>query len=479
MYKQRIIRNILISIVILFFIVSSSISFAINKQHTGYNYLDSINNSKGLLDGRIWYIYSDYGGSEGPGFYALGPGNITRFHAWDEESLNTGTWTNDGGFLCMSYNNGVLYEIDPKSFEVSLIGSAGKTLMGLSYDPVTEELYASGDDNYLYKINIETAEPEKIGPFGGGAGYMFSMGFDINGTLYGCDLVQDSLWTIDTETGAATKVGSLGISINYASDGDLDKILDCIFLIVYTPMGQLYMCDKTTGECTLVGNIEGNKDISALAISYELNMIPPVTTITLNPLISDKSKGLDRIDFIVSFNATDNTGVIDTFYRINGGEWEIYESPFIISLEEFTIEYYSYDYVGNVEEVKVLKYPEDVQQPPNDPEIIGTTQGKPGVEYNYSFVATDPNEDCINYTIDWGDGLWLKYGPFPSGEQLNLSNTWREEGLYIIQCMASDNHGENSNITTLEVTIPRTRMIFNQWILKHFPIIKRIISILN
>jgi hypothetical protein len=428
--------------------------------------INPLKKSNGLFDGRIWYVYSDYAWGEwDTGFYALGPGNITRHQAWDEEFLNTGTWTDDGRFLCLSYDSGVLYEINPKTFEVNFIGGGGKTLMGLSYDPVTKELFASGDDKCLYKINLETGEPEKIGPFEGGAGYMVGMAFDINGTLYGWDFVMDSLWTIDTETGEATQVGSLGISLNFATDGDLDKILDCIFLVSYTTGGQIYMCDKTTGQCTLVGSIEENFEISALAISYELNMVPPSTTIILDPIISDLPEGLFKTGYLISFNAKDNTGVIDTFYRINGGNWKTYVSPFVLSEEDFIIEYFSYDYVGNVEEVKVFDS-SDVQRPPNDPEIIGPTQGKPGVEYNYTFVAIDPNEDYINYSIDWGDGIWFNYGLFLSGEELNLSNIWEEEGAYVIQCMASDIHGENSNITTLEVNVPRTKMAIHHLIFK-------------
>ncbi|MBU1941896.1 MAG: FG-GAP repeat protein, partial [Candidatus Thermoplasmatota archaeon] len=43
-------------------------------------------------------------------------------------------------------------------------------------------------------------------------------------------------------------------------------------------------------------------------------------------------------------------------------------------------------------------------QPPNTPTITGTTNGKAGVEYDYTFTTTDPDDDEVYYWITWGDG---------------------------------------------------------------------------
>jgi hypothetical protein len=34
--------------------------------------------------------------------------------------------------------------------------------------------------------------------------------------------------------------------------------------------------------------------------------------------------------------------------------------------------------------------------------VIGPTSGRVGVEYTYTFVATDPEGDNVSYCIDWG-----------------------------------------------------------------------------
>ena len=80
----------------------------------------------------------------------------------------------------------------------------------------------------------------------------------------------------------------------------------------------------------------------------------PVTTHTLDPPKPDGLNGWYVSDVTVTLNATDNSGVLETYYRINSGDWEIYYYPFVISEEgdNILIEYYSVDIHGNKEDVK-------------------------------------------------------------------------------------------------------------------------------
>jgi hypothetical protein len=43
-------------------------------------------------------------------------------------------------------------------------------------------------------------------------------------------------------------------------------------------------------------------------------------------------------------------------------------------------------------------------QQPLAPEIDGPSSGKPGTQYTFDFVTTDPDGDDIDYYVDWGDG---------------------------------------------------------------------------
>lgn len=101
-------------------------------------------------------------------------------------------------------------------------------------------------------------------------------------------------------------------------------------------------------------------------------------------------------------------------------------------------------------------------QPPNTPNISGTENGKLNVEYNYNIITTDPDGNDLYYYVDWGDENntgWL--GPYLTGEEISVSHNWLEKGTYIIKVKAKDIYGEESDWSTLEVTMPRNRLLLN------------------
>ncbi len=106
--------------------------------------------------------------------------------------------------------------------------------------------------------------------------------------------------------------------------------------------------------------------------------------------------------------------------------------------------------------------------PPSPPTAKGNTRGKPGVEYSYSFISIDPDNDEIYYYINWGDGnteQWI--GPYNSGEQITFNHSWVEKGTYIVKAKAKDVYGLESSWSELSVKIPRYKKSFTQT----FPII--------
>lgn len=112
---------------------------------------------------------------------------------------------------------------------------------------------------------------------------------------------------------------------------------------------------------------------------------------------------------------------------------------------------------------------------PSPPAIDGPTNGKAGIEYNYTFVSIDPNgDDIANYTIDWDDGSGFEVveGPFALGEEVTVSHTWSEKGNYKIRAKAKDIYGAESDWGYLEVTMPRKKAFnFNllEWLFERFP----------
>jgi hypothetical protein len=113
----------------------------------------------------------------------------------------------------------------------------------------------------------------------------------------------------------------------------------------------------------------------------------------------------------------------------------------------------SSDYFGGlIDEFKIIKYPGGNDQVP--PDISGQTSGYPGVEYFYSFITNDPEEDDIELYIDWGDGTiedW--FGPFESGEEVIVGHTYNETGTYGIRAKSQDYWEDSPPSTPYEVKI--------------------------
>ncbi|KYK25377.1 hypothetical protein AYK24_04960 [Thermoplasmatales archaeon SG8-52-4] len=92
---------------------------------------------------------------------------------------------------------------------------------------------------------------------------------------------------------------------------------------------------------------------------------------------------------------------------------------------------------GRIDEFKIIKYPGGNDQ--DIPEISGPTSGSPGIEYDFTFVAEDPENDEIWYFIDWDDTTFEDwFGPYPSGTEVTVSHSWYETGTYGIRAKSMD-----------------------------------------
>ena len=91
--------------------------------------------------------------------------------------------------------------------------------------------------------------------------------------------------------------------------------------------------------------------------------------------------------------------------------------------------FYDYNSSFYLDDVKIQGVPLN-NSAPEPPIINGPTSGKPGIEYNYTFVSFDPEGDDIWLYIDWGDGNveeWI--GPYESSEEVTLTHEWHENPL--------------------------------------------------
>ena len=105
--------------------------------------------------------------------------------------------------------------------------------------------------------------------------------------------------------------------------------------------------------------------------------------------------------------------------------------------ESGRIEYHPF--IGELDPHSFIVEILSANNPPETPTVNGPVIGKPGVEYEYTAISTDPEEDQIFYKFDWGDGTsseWL--GPFDSGQGTTASHAWSKSGNYSLKVKAKD-----------------------------------------
>ena len=180
-------------------------------------------------------------------------------------------------------DNSFLYTIDEQTGEYQKIGQTGLSLQGFAYDGQNEIAYACSTGS-LYTIDLATAAPTLVGSFGDPSIGVVDIAIDNEGHMYGLDIGHDALVSIDTATGAATSIGSVGIGLEYAQDIAYDRDNGILYGTLYVPGGTkgLYSFNTSTGAATLEYACAVQMD--GFAIPYtvtEGNCIVPGCTTTI------------------------------------------------------------------------------------------------------------------------------------------------------------------------------------------------------
>ena len=243
-----------------------------------------------------------------------------------EEIAPTGSDDFIAGATCSMYflfgcenGSGKLWEIDIETGDMTLIGGGGVSLNGLAWDPITNRLFGVSShypsNDKLWLIDQDTGEQDEIGEIN--LQYVIGMAFDACGVLYGWDLVQDSLHIINPDTLDVETVGPLGIDLNYAQDGDFHWESDRLYLTAYTTTGQLYVCDKETGECTLIGNFENGIQITGSSFDQCCPCVNHDVALKSIDFPETGPAGPDMKMQVTVKNEGDNTETFDAQMEIN------------------------------------------------------------------------------------------------------------------------------------------------------------------
>ena len=111
--------------------------------------------------------------------------------------------------------------------------------------------------------------------------------------------------------------------------------------------------------------------------------------------------------------------------------------------------------LAEMAEITIIESPET----PSSPE--GETNGKINVDYTFTAVTTDPQNDQLYYLFDWGDGEQSEWiGPYESGQICEENHSFTKKGSYTIKVKAKDSKDHESNWSEpLYVSMPKFKGI--------------------
>ncbi|MCG2825916.1 MAG: Ig-like domain repeat protein, partial [Thermoplasmatales archaeon] len=192
------------------------------------------------------------------------------------------------------------------------------------------------------------------------------------------------------------------------------------------------------------GNMETNN-----TVQVQVDMTVPSTSHELSGAVGDNNWFTTNVT--VTLIATDMTsGVNCTKYRVDYGDWMMYDGGFELSTEgSHLVEYYSVDNAGNVEKVTNITVKIDKTPPSTGPTITGTTG-----ENNWYISDVTVNLNSIDATSGVN---YTEYKLDGSGWQTYTGNfTVNSDGEHVVNYRSVDNAGNVETYKTVSFKIDQT-----------------------
>jgi hypothetical protein len=268
-------------------------------------------------------------------------GIFTQFDLDIPEVLNTVSpypsiiWAGDflGADFTTTYairDDNMLVTLDTATGGETVIGAVpappnfpSEIYTGMAYDPTTGTMYASSCDttvSHLYIVDLITPTTTMVGEITNSP-CTIAISVDDTGQMYGNEIVNDVLISIDKATGTGTIIGLLGFDANFGQGMDFDSASGQLFLAAFnnsTYQAELRIADTTTGATALVGVLgqtsHGIAQLGWLANASGGGCIPgDIPWVSVSPTTGTTPPGgTDTLDV-----AFDSTGLTPGTYEGN------------------------------------------------------------------------------------------------------------------------------------------------------------------
>jgi len=239
---------------------------------------------------------------------ASAPGNIQVVAATDYTLAGGDFADTDGTRLygidgSSANHRNAFVSVDTATGVVTDIGQAvppgNAQWSGLAWDPVSRTFYATATEcglasSMLFTIHRSTGDARRVGAIDTGRqNCVVEIAFDTDGQLYGIDTYDSGngggLIRIDKTSGAAQRIGSLGINVGSTSQGmGFDHETHTLYWTRSADDGssRMYTIDLASGVATAVGTIGSTQvHLDAFAILPDDDCVntPPAAWLGINP----------------------------------------------------------------------------------------------------------------------------------------------------------------------------------------------------
>ncbi|MGH1362150.1 MAG: FG-GAP-like repeat-containing protein [Calditrichia bacterium] len=203
------------------------------------------------------------------------PGNVTEVGNTGLDII-AGDFGPANQFFAIDQSSSMLVTVDTTNGSVTSVGTmlivSGHTWSGLTYEAVSNTLFASSTDNstsFLYEVDATTGTTTIIGETIG-APLVAGIAVSPTGVIYAHEIQSDALYILDRSSGEADIVGFTGFDASSAQGMDFDQTNGNLYLAAFGSQNfhsELRQVDPATGGSMFIGQIgQTQRQITAFGI---------------------------------------------------------------------------------------------------------------------------------------------------------------------------------------------------------------------
>lgn len=334
-----------------------------------------------------------------------------HYHLWEmyaDDNSETGIVFND--YYCVVNTDNWSFVNTPTSNS----DTDAYIAYDMTYDPVTKKIYAAQwgyyEDTYcnLAVVDPATGDSQDIARMP----TMCVLASNNFGQLFGVDF-DGTAYYIDKETGALIALGSTGVSPKYVQSATIDPASNVIYWAasLADDSAALYTIDTTTGAATKIMAMPGNAELAGLFIEADyVGLDAPAQLEELTLVSRDNNADISYVIPTKGFDGSTLTGSVNTYVYVDGklafsktgNPGEKVSGSFPVTSGSHTIVAYASNAVGDgMKTYRIQTTGKDVPAAPGNV-VLTVANGKANLSWTaptQGMNGGEFNPESLTYTV--------------------------------------------------------------------------------